>query len=108
MSWNALVIGDGLVIDQRAVRKVGYGDYHASGALAIRSAGHIVGRGGGIEFRDGLHGDRRLGQQGEQFWKLGLHLRDVVSEVVKNLFGRGRNVLRVGFEGSPERSEVSE
>ena len=88
MSGNAFVVGDRLVVDQRALREVGGGDDDAAGALAVRSAGDVVGCSGGLEGGYGFDGDRRLGKQSEELRKFRLHLGDVVAEVVEDLLRR--------------------
>ena len=108
MAGNAFVIGDGFVIDERAVREIGSGHDDAAGALAVRSAGNVVGCGRRLEGGYGLDRDRRLGQEGEELRKFGLHLGDVMAEVVENLVGGSGNVFGIGFERSAEGGEVGE
>src|SRR5208283_272259 len=98
MSGDALVVSDCLVVDERAPRKVGGGHDDAAGALAVRSAGNIVGRSGRLKGGYGFDGDRRLRKQGEELRKLRLHLCDVVAEIVQYLLGRGRNIFGIGLE----------
>src|SRR5271155_6217513 len=98
MSGDAFVVGDRLIVDQRALSEVGGGDNNAAGAPAIWRAGNIVGRSGSLECRYGFDGDRRLGKQGEELREFRLHLSDVVAEIVENLVRGGRNVLGIGFE----------
>src|ERR1700675_2359292 len=98
MSGDAFVIGDRLIVDQRALREVGGGDDHAAGTLAVRSAGHVVSRSGGLEGGYRFDGDRRLRKKCEKLRKFRLHLSDVVAEVVENLLRGSRNVFRIRFE----------
>src|SRR5215831_13931724 len=108
MAGNAFMIGNGFVIDERAVSKVGCSHYHAAGALAVRSARDIVSCRSSLERGYGFYGDRRLGQQVEKAWELGLHLGDVTAEIVKDLLRGGWNVFGIGFERSPESDQVGE
>src|ERR1022692_673049 len=98
MSGDAFVVRNGLVVDERAVREVGSGDDDSTGALAIRSAGNVVGRGSGLEGGYRFDGHRRLRKKGEELRKLRLHLRDVAAEIVEDLLGGRRNVFGIGFE----------
>ncbi len=66
MAGNALVIGGGFVVDQRAVGEIGGGDDDAAGALTVWRAGLVVGGRGGLEIRDRLDGDGRARNDGEQ------------------------------------------
>src|SRR5271157_1442300 len=97
MSGNAFVVGDGFVVDERAVLEVGGGNHNAAGALAVRSAGDVVGGSGGLEGGYGLDRDRRLWKKSEKLRKFRLHLRDVVAEIFEDLVGRGRNVFGICF-----------
>ena len=106
MAGDAFVVGDGLVVDEGAVGVVGYGDGDAAGAVAVGSAGLVVGGDAGLEGGDGFDGDGAVGQDGEELGEFGLHLRDVVAEVVEDLlFGRG-GVLGVVLDGVAEGGEV--
>src|SRR5208283_3320850 len=98
MSGNAFMVGDRLVIDERALGEVGGSNHDAARALAVRSAGDVVGGSGGLEGGYGLDRDRRLRKKSEKLRKLRLHLRDVVAEIFENLVGRGRNVFGIRFE----------
>jgi hypothetical protein len=48
VAGNALVVGDGLVVDQRAVGRVGDGDDHAPGRLPSGVPRTVVGSRGGL------------------------------------------------------------
>src|ERR1700674_2148970 len=98
MSGDALVIGDRLIVDQRALREVGGGDDDAAGTLAVRSAGDVVGCSRGLEGWYGCDGDWRLRKKSEKLWKFRLHLGDVVPEVFENLLRRRWNVFGISFE----------
>src|ERR1035437_6488153 len=65
MSGNAFVIGDSLIIDQRALRKVRGRDHHAARPLAVGRPGYVMGCRSGLKCRNGFHGNRRLGQKSE-------------------------------------------
>src|ERR1017187_3816199 len=108
MSGNAFVVGDRLVVDQGTIREVGSGDDDAAGALAVRRTSDVMGCSGGLEGWYGLDRDRRLRKKGEELRKFRFHLRDVTAKIIENLLGRGRNVFRIGLEGSPEGCQVSE
>src|ERR1700691_691198 len=108
MSRNAFVVGDGLVVDQRAFGEVRSGNDDAAGALAVRGAGDVVSCGGGLKGGYGFNRDRRLWKQSEQLRKFRLHLGDVAAEIIEDLLGRGRYVFGIGFEGSPERGQIGE
>src|SRR6266851_10429841 len=98
MSGNAFVVGDRLVVDQRALREVGGGNDDAARARAVRSAGHVVGCSGGLEGGYGFDGDWRLRKKSEELRKFRLHLSDVVAEVFEDQLGGSRNVFRIRFE----------
>src|ERR1700675_88736 len=98
MSGNAFVIGDRLIVDQRAFSEVGSGDDDAAGALAVRRAGNIVGCSGRLEGGYGFYGDWGLWKKSEELRKFRLHLGDVVAEVLENLLRGSRNVFRIRFE----------
>src|SRR5271157_4098932 len=108
MSGDALVVGDRLVVDERALGEVGSGDDDAAGALAIRRAGDVVGCSGGLEGGYGFDGDRRLRKKSEKLREFRLHLGDVVAEIFEDLLRRGGNVFGIGFERGPERGQVGE
>src|SRR5208337_1263587 len=108
MSGDALVVGDRLVVDERALGEVGSGDDDAAGALAIRRAGDVVGCSGGLEGGYGFDGDRRLRKKSEKLREFRLHLGDVVAEIFEDLLRRGGNVFGIGFERGPEGGEVGE
>src|SRR5690349_15855939 len=40
MAWNAFMVGDGFVINKRAIRKIGCGHNNAAGSLAVGSSGY--------------------------------------------------------------------
>src|SRR5208283_3153361 len=108
MSGNAFVVGDRLVVDERALGEVRGGDHDAAGTLAVGSAGNVVGGSGSLECGYGLDRDRRLRKKSEKLRKLRLHLRDVVAEIFENLLRGSRFVFGIGFERCPERGEVGE
>src|SRR5512141_1136386 len=95
---DALVIGNGFVVDERALRVIGCGHNNASRALAVGGTSHVVSGGRSVERWNRLDRDRRLRKQGEKFRQLRSHLRDVVSKVIENLLGGGRNVFRIGLQ----------
>src|SRR5258708_39823081 len=99
MSGDAFVISDGLIVDERALSEVGGGDDDAAGALAVGSAGDVVGGCGGLECGDGFDGRWRSGKQSEELREFGLHLGDVVAGVLRGTLGGGRG----GFENCFER-----
>ena len=84
------------------------GDHDAAGALAVRRAGNVVSRGGGLKVGDGFDGDRRLGKQGEELREFRLHLGDVVAEIVEDLLRGFGNVFRIGFQRGAESGQVGE
>ena len=98
MSRDALVIGGGLIVDQPAMREIGRGDADPSRTLAVGRAGLIVRGGARLKRRNGFDRHRRAGNVAEQFGKLGLHLRDVLAEVIQNLLGRSGDVLGIGLQ----------
>src|SRR5207253_2057052 len=79
MAGNALVIGDGLVVDGGPVGEVGGCYDDAPGALAVGRAGDVMRGSRRLKGRNGFDGDRRLRKQGEELRKLRLHLRDVMA-----------------------------
>ena len=88
------------------MREIGGGDHDAPGAFAVGRAGLIVRGRRRLEIRYGLDGDRRAGDVAEQIRKLGLHLRNVLAEVLENLLGGGRDVLGIGFQRLAERGQI--
>src|SRR5208283_591547 len=108
MSGNAFVVGDRLVVDERALGEVRGGDHDAAGTLAVRRAGDVVGGSGGLECGYGFDGDWRLRKKRKELRKFRLHLSDVMAEVFENLLRGSRFVFGVGFERRPERGEVGE
>ncbi len=80
MSGDAFVIGDGLVVDERALSEIGGGDDDAAGALAVGSAGDVVGGCGGLEYRDGFDGDWRLKSSRICSAEVGMYLELVLNE----------------------------
>src|ERR1700733_324130 len=108
MSGNPLVVGDGFVVDERALLKLGGGDDNAAGALAIWRAGDVVGGSGSLKRRYRFDGDWRLGKKSEELREFRFHLSDVVAEIVEDLVPGGRNVFGIGLERSSESGEVGE
>ena len=98
MSGDAFVVGDRLVVDQRALREVGGRNDDAPGALAVRGAGDVVRGSGRLKCGYGFDRDRRLWKKGEELRKLRLHLGDVAAEIVQDLLRRGRDVFGIRFE----------
>src|SRR5271154_5176191 len=88
MAGNAFVVGDGLVVNQRALRKVRSSDYHAARPLAVWRADHVVGGRAGVEGWYRLHRHWRFWKKGKQLRQLGLHLRDVTAGVFQDLILR--------------------
>ena len=66
MTGNALMVGNGLVIDVATVGRVGDGDRDAAGTFAVWSSALVVGGSGCLEGRDGLDGDSGLRQEVEE------------------------------------------
>ena len=64
--------------------------------------------GGGLKRRDRFYGHRSFRQQREQFRKFWLHLRDVAAEIIEDLLGGRRNILRIGLQRRAERSHIRE
>ena len=58
MSGDAFVVGDRLIVNQRALGEVGGGDDYASGTLAVWRARNLMGRRGGLECRARFDCDR--------------------------------------------------
>src|SRR5258708_38284108 len=108
MSRNPFVVGDRLIIDQRALCEVGSRDDDAAGALTVRRAGDVVGCCGGLEGGYGFNRDWRLRKKSEELWKFRLHLGDIVAEVFEGLLRGSRKGFRVRFEGGPGSREVGE
>ena len=108
MSGDAFMVGDCLVVDERALREIGGGNDDATGALAVRRAGHVMGCSGRLECGYGFDGDWRLRKKSEELRKFRLHLGNVVAEGFEDLLGRSRNVFRIRFEGGPEGGKVGE
>src|ERR1019366_2436114 len=100
MPGYALVIRDGFIVDEGALAEVGGGHDHATRALAIWRAGLVVRGHGRLEIRDGFDSDGRAWDEAEQFGKLRLHLRDVLAEILDNLFSGGGYVLGLVFSDS--------
>jgi hypothetical protein len=92
------MIGNGFVVDECALRKVGGRHDHAAGTFAVGRAALVVRGHGRLEFRDGFDGDRRAGNEAEQVGQPGLHLRDVAAEIIDDLLRGRRDVLGVGLE----------
>src|SRR5438309_18955 len=98
MSRDTFMVGNGFIINERAISKVGSGHNNAAGSLAVRSPGYIVSCRSGLECRYGFNRNRRFGQQVEKPWQFRLHLPDVAAEIVKNLFCRLWNVFGIRLE----------
>jgi hypothetical protein len=71
MSGDAFVVGDGFIVDERAVREIGSGDHDAAGTLAIGCASDVVGRGGRLEGGYRFDRDGRFRKQGEKLGSFG-------------------------------------
>src|ERR1700722_3014933 len=97
MARNTFVVSDGLVIDKGSFRKIRSCYYDAAGAFAVWRSIVVVGRGGGLEGRNGFDGNRRLRQQGEKLRQFGLHLRDIAPKVFEDLVRRSGNIFCVLF-----------
>ena len=108
MSGNAFVVSDCLIVNQRALREIRCRHDHAAGPLTVRRPGDVVSGGGRLKRRNGFDRHRRFRQQGEQFRKLRLHLRDVMAEIIEDLLSGRRDVFRIGFERRAERREIVE
>src|SRR5215813_6661725 len=52
------------------------------------------------------HFQRSLGQQSEELWQFGLHLRDVSAIFVENLLARRGVQLRIILDGCAKRFQV--
>src|SRR5580692_1726918 len=98
MSGDAFVVGDRLVVDQRALREVGSRYDDAARTLAIGRARDIVSCRSRLKGGYGFNRDRRFREKSEELGKLRLHLRNVTAEIVEYLFGRCGNVFGIGFE----------
>ena len=85
MSRNAFVVRSRFVVNERTLGEIGSGDNHTAGALAIGRPGNVVGCRSCLERRDGFDRHRRFRQQGEKLRKFGLHLGDVMAEIVEDL-----------------------
>src|ERR1700733_3108230 len=108
MSWNAFVISNRLVINERALREVRSSDDDTARALAIGSAGDVVSCSSRLKGRNGFDGDWRLGKQREKLRELWLHLGYVAAEIVEDLLRRGRDVFGIGFERGAEGRKIGE
>src|SRR5450759_181945 len=102
MSGDAFVVGDRLVVDQRAVREVGGRNDDAAWAFAVSSTGDVVRRSGGLKCRNGFDRYRRFWKKCEELRKLRLHLGDVATEIHQDLLRRSRDVLGIRLERGPE------
>src|ERR1700730_18658783 len=98
MSGNPFVIGDRLVVNQRAVREVGRRNDHTSRTLAVGATGYIVVPDALLKSVYGFDGDWRLRENREELRKLRLHLRDVAPEIIYDLLRRSRDVFGIGLE----------
>src|SRR5271155_1651907 len=105
MSWNSFVVGDGFVIDERALGEVRGGNNYATGPLAVGGSSDVVSRRCGLEGGYRFDGDWRLGKKCKELRELWLHLRYVVAEIVEDLFGRSRNVFGIGLKRGAERGQ---
>src|SRR5215471_20890785 len=85
MTRNALVIGDGLVVDQAALGRIRNRNNHAARTFSIWRALDIMGRGGFGEIGNWFYRHRRFRQQSKQLRQLGLHLVYVFLVVIQNL-----------------------
>ena len=65
MTWNAFVISDGFVRDQRALGRISHSDHDASRPFPIRRARDVVRRLSLGEVRDWFHRYRRFRQKPE-------------------------------------------
>src|ERR1700730_8538796 len=106
MPGYALVIRNGLVVDQRAVGEMRSGHYHSARSLTIRRTGLIVSSHRRLEIRDGFDGDRRARDVAKQLRQLWLHLCDVLAKVLEDLICGDRAVAGVGLERFPIRRKV--
>src|SRR5262249_12797150 len=95
MTGYALVIGNGFIIDQRALRGIRDRNNDAARTFSVRRALDIMGCGGFGEIGNRFHSYRRFRQQSEQLRKLWLHLIDVVLVVIQNLLLPGRLPLGI-------------
>ena len=92
---NSLVIGDSLIVDERALAEIRNCHNYPAWSFAIGCACLVVSGIAGLEIRHRLHGDRRARHNAKQLRQLGLHLRDVLAEILDNLPSRHRPVLRI-------------
>ena len=106
MAGNALMIGHGFIVDEAAVGWIGDCYRNTPGAFAIRTSTLIVRRSRSLEGWNRLDRDGGFGQQVEEFWETGLHLVDVLAEVVNNSFCRSGLILRVVFDVVAEAGEI--
>jgi hypothetical protein len=98
VAWNALMVSNGFVVNERTIGKFGGSHYDAARTLAVGSARDIVRCGRGLERRDSLDGYGRLREESEELGKHGFHLSDVVTKVVQDLV-RGRGyVFGIGLQ----------
>src|SRR5215472_15939333 len=81
MARDALVIGDCLVVNQRALGEVGGCDHYTSRTFAVQGTNNVVRRGRRLERRDCLNSHCRLGQQSEELRQFRLYLGDIAAEV---------------------------
>src|SRR6266436_4170819 len=93
VAGDAFMVSDRFIVNQRALRKVGSSDHHAAGSLSVRSASHIMTSRRGLERRNRFDRHRRLREQGEELGQFGLHLRDVVPKILKNLLSGRWQIL---------------
>src|SRR5260370_33306769 len=90
MAGDAFVVGDGFVVDERALGEVGGGDDDAAGTLAVRRTGDVVGGSSGLKSGYGFDGDWRLREECEEGREVRLHLGDVGAGGVEGFVCGGR------------------
>ena len=106
VAGNALMIGNGLVVDVAAVGGVGDCNGDAAGTLAVGCSALVVGCGRSLEGRDGLDGDGGFGQEVEKLRQVRLHLGDVLAEVLDDGFSGDGLVPGVVFDVVAEAGEI--
>src|SRR5579862_9438069 len=106
MSRNSFVVGDGFVINERALSKVGCCNNHAARTFPVGRACDVVSCCRGLEGGYRFDGDRGFGKKSKKLRQFRLHLRYVMAKIVENLFGRSWNVFGIGLERGAERGEI--
>ena len=106
VTGNALVIGNGLIVDVAAVGGVGNGNGDAAGTFAVGRSALVVGGSGGLEWRDGLDCDRGLGKQVKELRQVRFHLVDVLAEVIDDGLSGNGLVFGIVFDVVSEAAEV--